>query len=317
MRDPYSVLGVSKGASADEIKKAFRKLAKKHHPDQNKNDPKAQEKFAEVNAAYEIVGDEKKRGQFDRGEIDAEGKPRGFEGYGAGGPGGFRRSGPGGESYEFHFGQGGPGGPFAGGGGGGGFSAGDIFSELFGARGRARAQQPTKGEDLAASVLVSLEDIAGAGKVHVVMPNGKTLEVKIPPGVEDGQQIRLRGQGQPNPYGGEPGDAIVTLKIAPHKLFKVEGRDLRAELPVTLYEAALGGKVDAPTLEGRVELSVPPNSSSGRVLRLRGKGLSRPDGGRGDLYVALKIVLPETPDGELDALMRKWRADKPYNPRRS
>lgn len=320
MRDPYSVLGVSKSASADEIKKAFRKLAKKHHPDQNKSDPKAQEKFAEVNAAYEIVGDEKKRGQFDRGEIDAEGKPKfqGFEGFGAGqgGPGGFRRSGPGGESYEFHFGQGG--GPFpGGGGGGGGFSAGDIFSELFGARGRSRAQQaPVKGEDLAASVLVPLEEVAVAGRVQVVMPNGKTLEVKIPAGVEDGQQIRLRGQGQPSPYGGEPGDAIVTLKIAPHRLFRVEGRDLRADLPVTLYEAALGGKVDAPTLEGRVELTVPPNSSSGRVLRLRGKGLARADGARGDLYVSLKIVLPEAADGELDALMRKWRDEKPYNPRK-
>lgn len=314
MRDPYSVLGVAKGANADEIKKAFRKLAKKHHPDQNAKDPKAQEKFAELNAAYEILGDDKKRGQFDRGEIDADGKPKhpGFEGFGAGGAGGFRSSsGPGAEHFEFNFGGGGAGSQ-------GGFSPGDIFSEIFsGGRARARPQQTPKGEDLVASVLVPLEEVANAGKVQVVMPNGKTLEVKIPPGVEDGQQIRLRGQGQTSPYGGEAGDAIVTLKIAPHRLFKIEGRDLRVELPITLYEAALGGGVDAPTLEGRVELNIPPNSSSGRVLRLRGKGLAKPDGARGDLYVVLKIVLPETASADLDKLMREWRETRPYNPRRS
>ncbi|MDE2579017.1 MAG: J domain-containing protein [Hyphomicrobiales bacterium] len=315
MRDPYQVLGVAKGASADEVKKAFRKLAKKYHPDQNKSDPKAKEKFAEANAAYEILGDEKKRGQFDRGEIDAEGKPKfqGFEGFGAGGPGGFRRQqGAGAEHFEFNFGGGGP---------GGGFSAGDIFSEIFGG-GRARGgprgggsqQGAPKGEDLNATMQVSLADVVAGGKAHVAMPNGKTLEVKIPVNVEDGQQIRLRGQGNQSPWGGQPGDAILTVKYAPHPLFKVEGRDLRLDLPVTLYEAVLGASVDAPTLEGRVELTVPPNSSSGRTLRLRGKGLPKA-GGRGDLYVALKIVLPEKPDAELEALMKKWRETKSYDPR--
>ncbi len=316
MRNPYDVLGVSKGAGADEVKKAFRKLAKKYHPDQNKNDPKAQEKFAEINSAYEIVGDPDKRGQFDRGEIGADGKPRGFEGFGAGGPGGFRRqAGPGGaEHFEFNFG--------GGGGGQGGFSAGDIFSELFGGgRGRGaaggRAGPAPRGEDYAATALVPLVEVARAGKVNVVLPTGRTLEVKIPKGVEDGQQIRLRGQGQPSPYGGEPGDAIVTLKFAPHPLFKVDGRDLKLDLPITLYEATLGGKVDAPTLAGKVELTIPAGSSSGRKLRLRGKGLESTTGAHGDLYVTLQIVLPDSADPDLDALMRRWREQRPYDPRKN
>lgn len=316
MRNPYDVLGVAKGANADEVKKAFRKLAKKYHPDQNKNDPKAQEKFSEINSAYEILGDADKRGQFDRGEIGADGKPRGFEGFGAGGPGGFRRQGPGGESYEFHFGGGG-GNPF---GGGGGFDASDIFSGIFGGgrgRGGGRAGPAPKGEDFLASALVPLAEVAHAGKVNVVMPTGRTLEVKIPKGVEDGQQIRLRGQGQPSPYGGEPGDAIVTLRFAPHPLFKVEGRDLRLNLPITLYEAALGGKVDVPTLEGKVELTIPAGSSSGRKLRLRGKGLESATGTRGDLYVTLQVALPEAADAEFETMMRKWRDQRPYDPRKN
>ena len=317
MRDPYDVLGIAKTASADEVKKAFRKLAKKYHPDQNKNDPKAKEKFAEANTAYEIVGDAEKRSQFDRGEIGPDGKPRGFEGFGAGGPGGFRRQpGPGGGAEHFEFHYGGAGGPGAG--AGGGFSAGDIFSELFGA-GRARggrAGPPPKGEDLTATLLVPLAEVAKAGKANVILPTGRTLEVKIPRGVEDGQQIRLRGQGKPSAHGGEAGDAIVTLKFAAHPLFRAEGRDLRLDLPLTLYEAALGGKVDAPTLEGKVEMTIPPNSSSGRTLRLRGRGLEGPGGVRGDLYVVLKVVLPEKADPDFEALMRRWRESKPYDPRK-
>ncbi len=317
MRNPYDVLGVAKTASADEVKKAFRKLAKKHHPDQNKNDPKAQEKFSEVNTAYEILGDADKRGQFDRGEIGPDGKPRGFEGFGAGGPGGFRhQAGPGGgEHFEFHFGGGSP---FGAGGQQGGFSAGDIFSELFGGgRGRGgRAGPAPKGEDFQASALVPLAEAAKAGKVNVVLPNGRTLEVKIPKGLEDGQQIRLRGQGQPSAYGGEPGDAIITLRFAPHPLYKVDGRNLRLDLPITLYEAALGGKVDVPTLEGRVEMTIPAGSSSGRSLRLRGKGLESTTGVRGDLYVTLKIVLPDSADPEFETLMRRWKESRPYDPRK-
>jgi DnaJ-class molecular chaperone len=320
MRDPYLVLGVSKSADMAEIKKAFRKLAKKFHPDQSK-DPKAKEKFAEINTAYEILGDEKKRAQFDRGEIDAEGKPRfhGFEGFGAEGSGFGRRwqtgGGPGFQHFEFDFGGGGP--------GAAGFSASDIFADLFGAgaaasrRGRARGQSPPppRGEDVQASATISLTEAAKGATARVTLPTGRTLEVSIPAGIEDGKQIRLKGQGQPSPLGGEPGDAWVTIHIAKHPYFRVEGHDLRLDLPVTLYEAILGAKVNAPTLEGNVELTVPPGSNAGRTLRLRGKGLPTPQGTAGDLLVTLKIVLPDEADSELVNLMRKWEAQKPYNPR--
>lgn len=316
MRDPYDTLGVKRDADADTVKKAFRKLAKKFHPDQNKNDPKAKEKFAEANAAYEILGDEKKRGQFDRGEIDGEGKPK-FQGFagGWGQPGGGRagRAGQAGDDrFEFHFGGGSP---FGAGG------ASDIFSDLFGAAGsgRGRARATPKGDDVAAAVTVPLVEAVKGGKVQVFLPTGRTMEVKIPAGIEDGKQIRLRGQGHPSHYGGETGDAIVTVRIAPHPLFRIDGRDLRADLPVTLYEAVLGGTIDVPTLDGRVELTIPPNSNGGRTLRLRGKGLPGPTGSTppGDLYVSLRIVLPETPDPDLEAVMERWKAKRPYQPRKA
>jgi DnaJ-class molecular chaperone len=315
MRDPYDVLGVARTASAAEIKKAFRHLAKKYHPDQNKNDPRAKEKFAEANAAYEILGDATKKGQYDRGEIDAEGKPRfaGFEGFGAG-PGGFRsHRGPGGaEHFEFHFG---------GDNVRGGFDPSDIFSDLFGGGGARRARAGggavRRGEDVTTQVTISLAEAVKGGHARVFLPTGRTLEVAIPPGIEDGKQIRLRGQGHSAPLGGEPGDALVTVKIAPHPLFQVVGRDLKLDLPITFYEAVLGAKVAAPTLDGQVELSVPAGSNGGRVLRLRGKGLPAADQKpAGDLYVTLKIVLPEGSDPELEAFAQKWRASKPYDPRK-
>jgi DnaJ-class molecular chaperone len=310
-RDPYKVLGVSKTAKADEIKKAFRRLAKQYHPDQNKNDPKAQEKFSEANQAYEILGEEAKRGQFDRGEIDAEGKPRGFEGFpgggfrpgGPGGPGGF-----GGQAYEFEFGPGGPGGAGRARGGAGGFNPSDIFSELFGGAARGGRAAPS-GEDLKASLAVSLEEAVNGGTKRVVMPNGKTLDVKIPAGIEDGKTIRLKGQGGAGPAGVPAGDALVTIQIATHPQFKVDGRDLRIDLPISLDDAVLGGQVQVPTLGGRIEMNLPANTSSGRTLRLRGKGLPGAGGkAAGDLLATVKIVLPETKDAELEALMQKWRA---------
>lgn len=318
MRDPYEVLGVAKTAGGAEIKKAFRTLAKKYHPDHNKTDPKAKERFSEINAAYEIVGDEAKKAKFDKGEIGADGKPRftGFEGFGGGRPGGFSKGagGPGGaQHFEFDFG--GPGAP--GGRGRGGFDASDIFAELFGAGKRTRAgTEPRRGADVTATATVPLETVVAGGQARIVLPNGRVLEVKVPAGMEDGQQIRLRGQGSSGPPGGEAGDVLVSVKIAPHPYFRVEGRDLRLDLPVSLYEAALGGKIAAPTLEGKVELTIPPGSNGGRVLRLRGKGLPAGDGKpAGDLYVALKLMLPEGADAEFDALMRKWRDGKPYDPR--
>ena len=290
MRDPYDVLGVAKTASAGEIKKAYRQLAKKFHPDHNKTDPKAKERFAEINSAYEIVGDDEKKGKFDRGEIGADGKPRahGFEGFGAG-PGGFTRGaagpGPGGAHFEFNMG---------GAGGHAGFE--DILGDLFGAGARRGRAAPRRGADMVATANVPLESAALGGSARVALPGGRMVDVKVPAGVDDGQQIRLRGQGHPGPVGGEAGDALVTVKILPHPYFRVEGRDLRLDLPVTLYEATLGAKVGTPTLSGKVELSIPPGSNGGRVLRLRGKGLPAADGKpAGDLYVSLKLMAPEAP----------------------
>ena len=315
MRDPYEVLGVPRGASAAAIKSAYRKLAKKHHPDSNKNDPKAAARFAEINSANEIVGDEEKRKQFDRGEIDADGKPR-FTGFPGGGTG---RAGPGGfETYTFRTGGAGPGG------GAGGFE--DILNSMFGgaaARGtRGRGRSPFEFDmggvgldlDVNAGMSVTLEEAVKGGEKRVRLPNGKELNVRIPAGVANGQQIRLRGQGE-TAQGHPPGDVLITITIAPHPFFKVDGSDLRIELPITLYEAVLGGKVRVPTLGGAVELSIPRNTSSGRIFRLKGKGLPKATGATGDLFVTARIALPDGNDAELEALMQKWRDGRPYNPR--
>jgi DnaJ-class molecular chaperone len=317
MRDPYEVLGVPRGASAAAIKGAYRKLAKKHHPDSNKDDPKAAARFSEINSANEIIGDEDKRKQFDRGEIDAEGKPR-FQGFPGGDPRGGRAGRPGGfESYTFRTGGGGSGGA-----GAGGFE--DILNSMFG--GAARGGRPGGGRtfefdtggigldlDLNVAMTVSLEESVKGGEKRVRLPTGKELNVKIPAGVAAGQQIRLKGQGETAP-GHPPGDLLITVSIAPHPHFKVDGSDLRLDLPITLYVAVLGGKVRVPTLGSAVELSIPKNTSSGRVFRLKGKGLPKP-GGTGDLFVTTRIILPDGNDSELEALMQKWRDGHPYNPR--
>jgi DnaJ-class molecular chaperone len=329
MRDPYSVLGVSKSASAADIKSAYRKLAKKLHPDANKSDPKAAARFSELNAAYEIVGDEDKRKSFDRGEIDAEGKPR-FQGFGAGQPGGA--GGPfAGQDGAFETFTWGPEGMRRasghGGRGGGGFE--DVLRDMFGGLGgaaRARrgggggfqfeeeehAQPP--GRDVTATATITLEEVAKGTARRVQLPAGKELEVKVPAGLTDGQQIRLKGQGLAMP-GGKAGDVLITISIAPHNLFQRDGNDLRIELPVTLYEAVLGAKVRVPTLDGAVELSIPANTSSGRTFRLKGKGFPA-KGGAGDLMATVRIVLPEGSDQALDELMTSWRELKPYDPRK-
>jgi DnaJ-class molecular chaperone len=318
MRDPYEVLGVQKGASAAAIKSAYRKLAKKHHPDANKNDPKSAARFSEINSANEIVGDEAKRKQFDRGEIDAEGKPR-FQGFAGGDPRARGRgASPGGgfESFSFRSGGGGPGGGFE---GGAGFE--DILKSMFGgAAGGARSgttfdENPFGADlDLSVAMTVSLEESVKGGEKRVRLPTGKELNVKIPAGVVAGQQIRLKGQGETAPSH-RPGDLLITISIAPHAFFKVDGSDLRVDLPITLYEAVLGAKVRVPTLNGAVELSIPKNTSSGRSFRLKGKGLPKAGGASGDLYFITRIMLPDGNDAELEALMEKWRDGHPYNPR--
>jgi DnaJ-class molecular chaperone len=328
MRDPYEVLGVSKSADGAQVKSAFRKLAKKLHPDANKHDPKAATRFAELNAAYEILGDDKKRKAFDNGEIDAEGKPRfrGFEGFGAQ---------PGGGGQRAHFETWGPDGFQRGGAGagrgGGGFE--DILRDMFGgfgaARGRgggrtaqfetedfAQQHQAPPARDLEATLTISLEDAAKGATRRLHLPTGKEVDVKIPAGLTSGQQIRLKGQGYPSPWnGGVTGDAIITVTIAQHPIFTVDGNDLRLDLPVTLYEAVLGAKVRVPTLGGAVQLAIPANTNGGRTFRLKGKGLHT-NSGTGDLLATVRIALPEEGDDALKELMRKWRDTKAYNPRK-
>lgn len=307
MRNPYDVLGVPKSASEADIKKAFRKLAKIHHPDRNADDPKAKDKFAELNSAYEILGDPDKRGQFDRGEIDADGKPR-FQGFGGGGAKA--------EDFEgFPFGFAGGASPFGArrstrGGG----ATDDIFSQLFGDAFRtasgenARRARPAKGEDVAASLTVTLEEVAREAKKRITLPTGRDVDVVIPKGVADGQTIRLRGLGQGAP-GVDPGDALLTINIAPHERFAIEGANLRVRLPVEIEDAVLGGPVRIPTLTGTVEMSIPPLTDSGRIFRLRGKGLPTKTG-HGDLLVTVEIKLPEVVDEALMDYARRRKSAK-------
>lgn len=316
MRDPYEVLGVGRKASADEIKKSFRKLAKKHHPDSSKGDPKASARFNEINTAYEILGEEKKRKAFDAGEIDAEGKPRGFNfdprQQGGFNPGNFRQ-GPGGETIFETFSYG-PGGFQRGARRGGARQQGgfeDILSGIFGGRAphgdtayEEFEQAQAKGSDLALALTVSLEESVSGAKKRVMLPSGKEVEVSIPPGVIEGQQIRLRGQGFAGPI---PGDAIVTIRVAAHPDLKTEGANLRAEVSVPLEDAILGGSVRVPTLSGAVDLKIPPRTSGGRTFRLKGKGLPSRGGEPGDLLVSVNIVLPEGADVELETLAKKLK----------
>ncbi|MBV9568331.1 MAG: J domain-containing protein [Hyphomicrobiales bacterium] len=309
MRDPYQVLGVNRSASEADVKKAFRRLAKQHHPDRNKEDPKAKDKFAEVNAAYEILGDKDKRGKFDRGEIDAEGKDR-FHGFGdTRGAGGFRRgAGPDGfEHFSFDFGGGGAG---ARPGTAGAAGMEDIISELFGRGARTqqgRAQrQSMRGTDITFDMDVTLEEVANGGKRRVALGNGREVEVTIPSGVEQGKQIRLRGLGEPGAFGGEPGDALVTVRYKHHPVFEVvNNKDLRVTVDVPLVDAVLGGAIRVPTLGAAVEMKIPPGAQGGKTLRLKSKGLPLKSGA-GDLLVRLNIQIPRD-DKELEALMRKRR----------
>jgi DnaJ-class molecular chaperone len=321
MADLYNQLDVARGASEAEIKKAYRKLAKELHPDRNKDNPKATERFAKVTQAYDILTDKDKRAQYDRGEIDEEGNPRMPFGFGGGpgaGPGraggGFR--GPNGEPFEFS------------GGGGEGADLSDLFEGLFGGMGRRggggggggpfggfgrRSAPPQKGADVAYRLDVPFEDAARLAGQRVTLGSGKTLDIKLPPGVEDGSKIRLAGQGQPGPAGN--GDALVTINIKPHRFYRREGDNIRLELPVSIDEAVLGSKVRVPTVDGPVMLSIPKGSSSGKVLRLKGKGFTGKNGQRGDQLVSLAVEVPD--DAELAGFLEGWSGRGRTNPRAS
>ena len=318
MRDPYAVLGVAKTASATDVKSAFRKLAKKYHPDQNAEDPKAKERFAEINQAYEILGDVKKRAEFDAGVIDAAGKPR-F----SGGPGG---------QHPF----GGEGNPFSGGGspfsgaanpfeGFGPFAgasdrrkasqADDILSEIFGTafgpsverRKSNRSFKPDAGRDIQITRDVTLDDLA-AGTVEVELPTGSRLNVKLPKGIEDGQTIRLKGQGYPSSMGGTPGDAQITVRIRQEGRRRVDGLNVHVDAAVPLDVAILGGKVPVDTVDGRIALTIPPMTDGDKVMRLRGRGLEGKDGERGDLLVAIRLMLPKDDADDLKIFAERLRA---------
>jgi DnaJ-class molecular chaperone len=300
MADPYQTLGVARGASEAEIKKAYRKLAKELHPDRNKDNPKAAERFSQVTNAYDLLSDKDKRARFDRGEIDGDGNPSMPFGFGQGGPrpgggggGGFR-------TQDFDFG-----------GGAGGPDVGDIFEGLFGGRGGGgfasgfgrRSAPPQKGANLAYKLRVPLIDAATLAPQRVTLGDGKTIDLKLPAGVEDGTQMRLTGKGEPGPGGA--GDAIVTIEIEPHRFFTRDGDDIRLDLPVTLKEAVLGGAIKVPTVEKAVMLTVPAGSSSGKTLRIKGRGFHKKGGGRGDQLVTLMVDVPAD-DAALRAFAEDW-----------
>jgi DnaJ-class molecular chaperone len=296
MTDPYETLGVSKTASAEEIQKAYRQLAKKHHPDLNPGDKSAEEKFKDVTAAYDLLGDPEKRGRFDRGEIDAQGVERPQ-----------RR-------YYRDFDDRGVAGPFTSDQGFADLNDADILSEIFGRRG---ANLKMRGGDVRYHLTVDFLSAVNGAKPQLSLPDGSEITVTIPPGTRDGQVLRLKGKGRPGYNGGEPGDALIEIEVRPHPLFKREDDNIRIELPISLAEAVLGAKVKTPTTSGDVMLSIPRGANTGTVLRLRGKGVAKPDGSHGDQYVTLKVVLPDKPDPELEEFIARWSKARAYDPRRT
>ncbi len=297
MKDLYKSLGVSKNAAQSDIKTAYRKLAKKYHPDANPGNDKVAEKFKEVSAAYNILGDEKLRAKYDRGEIDENGQEKFAHGFGGGaqrGAGGFHESSGG----------------FAG--------ADDLFSEIFGnfrrGGGRSRA---AKGRDRTFGIDVTFKEAAVGGKRRLTLgEGGKTLDVKVPAGITDGKQIRLKGQGEPGVGGGPAGDILINVSVKADDLFVRDGKNILLELPISLPEAVLGAKIEVPTVDGVVNLKIPAGSNTGSTLRLKGKGIGAKDSSeRGDQLVKLKVVLPEKPDEEFQNWISEWSQEHKYDAR--
>lgn len=297
LKDPYQVLGVARTASDDDIKKTYRRLARELHPDLNPGDKRSEERFKDISAAYDFLSDPEKRAAFDAGDIDASGAQK-------------RRGG-----WRGH-----AGGPFGGAGAGGfgfGGNADDIFEELMRRKERGRAGARAKagrGADIRHSLRISFVDAANGASKRVTVLSGKTLDVRIPPGTKEGQTLRLKGQGHPGSEGGDAGDALIDLHVEPHPFFVRRDSDILLDLPISVQEAVLGGKVTVPTIDGKVTLTIPPGSNSGAVLRLKGKGIAAAGGQRGDQMVTLKVVLPDN-DAEFAKLVEKWGARHGYDPR--
>jgi DnaJ-class molecular chaperone len=302
-KTPYEVLGVAKTASVEDIHRAYRRLAKKHHPDLNPGNKAAETRFKELSGANDILSDPAKRARYDRGEIDESGveKPQyqhAYQGFAEGADGGRYAGAQSIDPEEL-----------------------DELFAMFGQGGRGRAGGARRtlrmpGEDHRFVLTVDLLEALNGAKKRLGFPPDRSLDVTIPPGLRDGQILRLKGQGGDGIGGGPKGDALIEVHVAPHPLFRRDGDDIRIELPVTLAEAALGGKISVPTATGAVTMTVPANSNSGTVMRLKGKGAPKSGGGHGDQYVTLKVVLPEGGDAELDQFLRGWAGTHPYDPRR-
>lgn len=303
-RDPYQELGVARTASADEVRKAFRKLAKQNHPDTNPDNKAAEERFKKITAAFDIVGDAEKRKKFDAGEIDADGRETMRGGF-AGGQGPWGASG----GYQQRGGM------------DDGVDLGDILGEMFGGRGGQQGRGggfggfSQRGGDVRATLQIDLEEAIRGGRKRIAFSDGRTLDVNIPKGAQEGQVLRLKGQGSPGRSG--PGDALIELAFAPHAVYRREGDNLVMDLPITVPDAVLGAKVQAPTPEGPVMLTVAKGSNTGSTLRLKGRGMTNAKTGkRGDLLARLAVVLPESADSELESFAETWRRERPYKPKR-
>jgi DnaJ-class molecular chaperone len=299
--DPYSVLGVPRSASDKDIQRAFRKLAKQLHPDLNPGDKPAAERFKKASQAYEILGDPEKRRRFDAGEISASGEPR----HSYAGTGGYQSHPGRGPADDMGFG--------------------DIFSDLFGGRGGSRGfgagepfqAGPTRGQDIRYTLDVDFIEAVCGSRKRVTMTGGTTLDMNVPEGVEDGRVLRLKGKGRPGERGGPSGDALVEIKVRPHKTFERDGDSIRSELPVSIDEAVLGAKIEVETISGTIALTIPKGTSSGQAFRLRGKGVrNATTGANGDHFVSVKIMLPDVIDDGLAYYLTEWREKNGYNPRR-